>query len=989
MQRVPQGPRQGPQTFIRLDRSARPLSALPTPATRNVADATVDKGRKKLDRAGRQQIYSDSTLSQRDLPRLTIEGIVFRLYDPEVIRKESVIKVTSVQSTGFGSVNDSRMGVVTQDEVCTTCQSIVWTCPGHPGHIELEEPVIHPHKDVVRTVVSVLKSVCNSCSGLLLTREDILQIGMDQAPIDRIRLIEKASENLPCRNARDANCPVRSCPTNPKYIPPKPNEVAITYTIKKKVHTREVRDILDIFSRISPEDAELLGFMNGSHPRFMIIQALPVDPPRARPPGMQEDGVQKPNDITEHLIHIVSYNEQLKTETSAEKRIKLISNLTQAIRTMMQGSDSGYRGAMKRQEMNRKTKINDKQQGVIRAIIHGKTSMYSGRAVIVPAPDIKFGQILIPEAMAEILTKTDTVTVHNQENLQKMLRDGKIKIITPISGDNKGQASVVQDHHRQQYQLKIGDTVERWLQNGDYVLVNRQPTLSKWSMMGSEVVIWDQLVIGLHMAETSPRNADFDGDEINIHVMQGPEAERELATTVNVKSCIMGAQDNRVEIGVVYEGLLASYLMTQPDVVIPAHRFYNYVAFLSNTDVAISSKVPRDPNDPHTLFERAERHGIYKPPRYPEGTPDNERHPVFGPNGQEAVLTGRLLFSATLPPDFSYKKEDVVIVDGILVSGVIKKNHIGLENDTIQQAILLQYGDNERVATFITDAYWVLQAWLTDRNTSVGIGDCISPDPKLKSRVMTISREGSAQIRDLGEPLSNPLDEERREKRINEILRETQGKIGVAVRETLPMSNSFRLMIESGAKGKIEDVVSITNYGGQKYSRGARMPLTIDNRTRSLPYFAHGDLNPQARGLCTHSYVEGLTPAEFIFQQAGSRDDLVTMAASTPDVGAMSHQMVRVMENLMVYDDHTVRDSTGNIIQFVYGGDGLDSERMTKVNIGGQVINTFINIARLVDNLNAQYGYSDVSAISEAQVPQFVENIDAMPEYIEQEYGDD
>ena len=243
-----------------------------------------------------------------ELPVSRIKGLKIAVANQEEIALGT--RITNSAASGENSVNDPRTGVVERDLVCPTCLQGV-TCTGHPGYIELVQPVLHP--SYIRDIIKILKVVCNSCSALLISKEDAEIRGiMKYAPELRLKKLEAASKDLTCSAHHGTGC--AQCNQNPIFVLKKSNEtgsVQIKSPGGQGSTTLPVKTIKDILDGISDEDAKTLGFEHGAHPRNFVITYLPVTPPQTRPSSIQ-DGNVKPDNLTNIYGRIVNANNAIK-----------------------------------------------------------------------------------------------------------------------------------------------------------------------------------------------------------------------------------------------------------------------------------------------------------------------------------------------------------------------------------------------------------------------------------------------------------------------------------------------------------------------------------------------------------------------------------------------------------------------------------------------------------------------------------------------------
>lgn len=853
-----------------------------------------------------------------------IEETSLQLFSKEELIKMSGIEIYSADDTGPHTLNDQRMGCADTGQ-CQSCNRYGLECVGHLGYIVLNSPIYHPL--YLREIIAVLSSVCRDCSKLRLPPGHIKSSGLMRFS-GKTRLMEIAKESLKFQ------CSNRDCRQNPEYITSSsktngnimykdPNTKGTD--LKAAQVPMKIKDVIEILKGISQEDTEVLGFENGTHPIRMILQAIAVLPPRARP-AAEVDGLQTINPLTQAYRDIIKINNALKVPIASGDTSAIIDQtmlLVKAITKLIEGSDTTMDTT---RELKGAKQMLQGKEGIVRQYIQAKRVNFSARTVVSPDPTLQFGQVRIPEVMAPYLTVPVTVFDANREELTRFLRTGKVKYITPAEDDLdmntvKKHRFTVLPSHIERYELKIGDLVERHLKNGDYVIFNRQPTLHRQSMMGGEVVLGKPLTIGIPLPYTSPLNADFDGDELNIHAVQTLGSIAELEGIVNVKDCIMNSQNNKPIMGLVMDSLTGALLLSDPDTVIDKYNFYDYMLMLQDG-------VP----DLISLNERLERHSV-KP------------------------YTGRALFSAFLPPDLYYNRGDVLIIDGVLVHGKLGKSTLGNSSNSLIQIIWNEYGAT-RVARFITDTYRVIDRWLTNRGFSIGIQDCLLKNPEEgEKQIETILEKSRVRVRALGEKFADPLSEERRQKQISMITNEAQAKIGeMIVKEQLNPDNAFKIMIESGAKGAPMNIAQISGALGQQFFMGERIKPSLTGMTRTLPYFPD-DIEIESRGFVTNSLIKGLTPAEMFMHSMASRQGLMDTALKTADSGSMHHQIVKVMEDMKVAYDGSVRDSRDVIYQFAYGEDGFEPRSLliTKTNVGSIV--SFIDIDYASQKINSKYGF--------------------------------
>lgn len=493
-------------------------------------DSTVKgSGNDRLDilRQNKRQLVEESR-NQEDLPEFMIESVVWTVYTLEELIAISVVRVTRPEKEGTNSVNDARMGIMDPTHNCASCRRDIFECPGHIGHIEFAKPMYHIL--AIRDIIKVLNCVCQSCGDLLANEDEIARIKL--YPVNqRLTHLEKISVGKLCRREPSSTLSKRCIPSGSRMIVCVPNhqfnsidsEKLGRIMIKKTEGTGKgkgkgkgtatkdelaIEQVIKIFKCIGAEQAKIMGFDNGSHPMRMILYAIPVIPPPYRQYVIY-DSRRRDDELTDMYVLIVKLNEELRIAMNLgdQGRIQsLYGLLVEKVRNFIKGSDGGVvKGRNEKDLLSLKQRLQGKE-ALIRSFLMGKRVNFSGRTVLSPEPNIKFGQIRVPQIMARTLTVPVLAFSVNIEQLRSLLKAGRVRSIVRNSGPKKGhEIEATPDT-----EILMGDIVNRWLQNGDYVAFNRQPTLHKQGFMGFEVVLGAPNTIGLHLSYTTAFNADFD-----------------------------------------------------------------------------------------------------------------------------------------------------------------------------------------------------------------------------------------------------------------------------------------------------------------------------------------------------------------------------------------------------------------------------------------------------------------------------------------------
>lgn len=885
-----------------------------------------------MTKAERDQSLTEIAQREAELPLLTIVGSAISLFSWEEMRRIAPVEVTTTQLEGLSSVNDPRMGVVSPTQPCMLCSQV--DCPGHYGRIDFRVPIYNPA--VIRELVSVLTCVCHGCGGLLVTEDVMRQRGFLRMGLDkRLSAMEKHCKGITScfrRKPKVEGGDIIPCGRNPEFVTTEIKENGeITYRIPKEEGSKVSKDdpiqvmtiqgkggVLEILNRISDEDARLLGFPEGSHPRNMIIWGILVPPPIARPP-VYEGGAMLHDQLTHMFVSIVKKVHDI--HNPSKKQNDPVKELYSTVRQMIfktEGKRLGHGEYLSLVE-----RIQGKQ-AIMRALLMGKRDNQCGRTVAGPDASLRFGEIRIPMAWAPVLTKHVTVTNYNIHNLTALMQTGHI---THITSKRTGLRRFYNPERR--YRLEVGDRVDRWLENGDRVVVNRQPTLHKSSMMAYRVVLSPKLTIGLHLSYTTPMNCDFDGDENNAWNPQDFEVEAECEIILGVKNNIMSAEQNRPNMGLVMNSILGSYLLTGEDVRVNHDLFAELLSMVTNQ------------NELLTLSARLTKYGVH--PR-----------------------SGAAVFSAMLPPDFYYDNKGVKIMEGILVSGRIKKSHVGTSHRSIIQELWTKYRE-QRTADFFTDAPWIVGKWLIEHGFSVGLNDMITLEYDengvqydknqriLKQELAKIY----VQLESLGGKLDDPMEEQYRKRMINNLVNIAEG-IGLRLAdEAFSGDNSIGIMTDkgSGTKGGVANIGQMMGSVGQQFLRGQRLQPKLSGGRRILPVYDYDSNDPEAHGFIPESFFTGVSPTGLFFLQMAGREGLLDTALKTSETGSMQHKMIKALENIVVAYDGSIRNTIGTMFSPMYNAGYDIAEMMAVENPEKPDFSSFIDLKQVARELNAQRGW--------------------------------
>ncbi|BDA48126.1 probable DNA-directed RNA polymerase II subunit RPB1 [Coccomyxa sp. Obi] len=864
--------------------------------------------------------------SYSSAPLRRVKGIQFGILDPDYLRRYSVAKIDVPQAYEQGrpklnGLSDPRLGTMDRAIKCTTDGANQQDSPGYFGHIELAKPVFHI--GFITTVMKVLRCVSFHSSKLLIDKDDpkFKQAIRTKNPEARLRAFVALCGSKRFDEETGAPQPAyRLEVTRIMAEFPRPKDDDADIDMGTEVERRQemtAEKVHEIFKRISDEDCTALGFNpKYARPDWMILTVFPVPPPPVRPSVMMDSSARCEDDLTHKLAEIIRHNNVLRKAEENGAPQHIIRQYTDVLQhdvvTYMDNTKPGV--PVSQQRSGRAIKSISQRlkgkEGRVRGNLMGKRVDFSARTVISGDPNISIDELGVPWSIALNLTYPETVTPHNFKWLQQLVENGP----HPPAGQTGAKYIIREDGQRLDLRflrkdsdrhLEFGYKVERHLVNGDYVLFNRQPSLHKMSMMGHKVRILPYSTFRLNLSVTSPYNADFDGDEMNMHVPQTPETRTETREIMMVPRNIVSPQANKPVIGIVQDTLLGCRLMTKRDTFIGKDLFMNILMWLEDWD----GKIPMP--------------AILKP---------------------KPLWTGKQVFNLILPrvnirrqsawykdndpKDFSIMDSQVLIQNGELLTGTLCKKTLGASGGSLIHVIWMEEGP-EAARAFLSQTQYLVNHWLLQHGFSIGIGDTVA-DAQTMYSISDIIAKAKGKVKGLTEKLQRSELEPKPgmsmldsfEQEVNQELNKARDDAGKEAQSSLPHTNNVVRMVTAGSKGSFINISQMIACVGQQNVEGKRIPFGFQRRT--LPHFTRDDLGPESRGFVENSYLRGLTPQELFFHAMGGREGLIDTAVKTSSTGYIQRRLVKAMEDLMIKYDGTVRTANGSVVQFLYGEDGMD-----------------------------------------------------------------
>ena len=837
-----------------------------------------------------------------------IVGIQICIFSPEEVERRSVVEITNPgtyegNEPKIGGLFDPRMGVLENGKECRSCGQTNHKCPGHFGHFRLARPVYYIQ--FMPYIMNVLSCVCLNCSKLLIDKTYRKNILLRRGEARWREVLTACKEIKRCGQDTEDGCgatqPSRFVREGIARIVAEWDE--LDQDKAKQRQPLEVEYVLRLFRRITDEDVDFMGLNRfWCRPDWMICTVLPIPPPQVRPSVIQDNNQRSEDDLTHKLAEIIKTNNSsllARIEAGAEKSVidEWTNVLQYHVATLVDNQIPGVAPSAQRNGRPLKSiqqRLGSKE-GRIRYNIQGKRVEFSARSVITPDPNISIAELGVPEKIAMNLTRPERVTTINRDRLYRFIQNGPDKHPGAKSIRRMDGRIISLKHvNTSEITLHHGDIVNRHLMDGDIVLFNRQPTLHRMSMMGHRVKVLKGKTFRLNVSVTAPYNADFDGDEMNLHAPQSLEAATELEEIAAVPHQIVSPRHALPLISIVQDTLVGSFRLTRENVSFNRREFMNLMMWNKKFDGTLP---------------QPKAGGRFK---------------------------GHQVLSALLPPInlemMNSSKKKVKIQEGEVLEGQFDKSIYSKASKGIIHVTFNDYGSKETV-DLIDSLQNTMEQFLVYNGFSVGISDLIA-DAGTKEEMGKKIQEKKTEVentllqlhQDLFDNNTGKSNQAEFEDRTFGILNKALELAGDAGQASLANENRMTAMVRAGSKGGPINIAQMIACVGQQNIEGKRIPYGFEDRT--LPHFKRYDDSAAARGFIENSFISGLTPQEFYFHAMSGREGLIDTAVKTAETGYIQRQLIKAMEDLVTQYDGTVRDANMNIAQFHYGEDGISATKI-------------------------------------------------------------
>ncbi|KAL6928650.1 DNA-directed RNA polymerase III subunit C1 (rpo31) [Hanseniaspora valbyensis] len=902
-----------------------------------------------------------------------VEVITRDLYD---------IEKPGRQAKQSGAI-DTRMGVSSAKPGaigCKTCNGNLTECHGHFGHIKLALPVFHI--GYFKNIITILQSVCKCCGNILLSDTHKRQFLMElkkNGTIDNLKkmnilkkILEQCKKQRRCHNCGAINGVVKKAAAGGtsaalkivhdtfrwvgKKSPPERErwigdwrEVfnknpELEKFMKKAFDDLNPLKVLNIFKQIKPEDCELLGMdpLKNGRPETYLWRYIPAPPVCIRPSVMMQDSPSSnEDDLTVKLTEIVwtsslikqgmdrgiGINQMMEQWDYLQMSVAMYINsdsVNPAAMPGIQGIGGGSSGNNSKVKPIRGLCQRLKgKQGRFRGNLSGKRVDFSGRTVISPDPNLSIDEVAVPMRVAKVLTYPERCTRYNIKKLQKLIKNGP----DVYPGANYVLKKYEDSRRNLRFgnrenvakQIQIGDIVERHIEDGDIVLFNRQPSLHRLSILSHYAKIRPWRTFRLNECVCTPYNADFDGDEMNLHVPQTEEARAEAINLMGVKNNLLTPKSGEPIIAATQDFITGSYLISHKDSFFNKAEFTQLLSMMSNANMHFDIPPPAIMKPCYLWTGKQVFSLLIKP---------SSQSPVtINLDAKNKVYLKPT--NPLWPNEMSANDGFVVIRGSQILSGVMDKSVLGDgKKHSVFYTILRDFGAKE-AAEAMNRMAKLCARFLGNRGFSIGIED-VTPAAELKAMKEDMVETAYEKCDDLIESYESGKletqpgcnEEETLEAKIGGLLSKVREEVGdVCIRE-LDCMNAPLIMATCGSKGSTLNVSQMVAVVGQQIISGNRVPDGFQDR--SLPHFPKNSKTPPSKGFVRNSFFSGLSPPEFLFHAISGREGLVDTAVKTAETGYMSRRLMKSLEDLSCQYDNTIRTSSNGIVQFTYGGDGLD-----------------------------------------------------------------
>ncbi|TIB69160.1 hypothetical protein E3P77_00623 [Wallemia ichthyophaga] len=794
----------------------------------------------------------------------------------------------------------------------------------------------------------------------------------------------------------------------------KANNKANAAALKRSERVMPASEVQSHLHRLFQNEKPLVSIIFSRHGPFptseamadiFFMSAIPVPPTRFRPAARMGDALMEhPQNellgaVLQTSLRIRDYNNEMSALNDKEYAQTMANNsslgadgvkiirdrtyqrlleelitLQHGVNSFIDSSKNPARLPQGREPTPGVKQVLEKKEGLFRKHMMGKRVNHAARSVISPDVNIETSEIGVPPVFAKTLTYPEPVTAFNVSYLRKLVingpknypgasmiqyEDGRMESLEKKSQEQRTAIAnqLLTPSNRPDNQNKmttrttsINKKVFRHLRDGDLLLLNRQPTLHKPSMMAHKAkVLHGERTIRMHYANCKSYNADFDGDEMNMHFAQSAIAKAEMKFIANNDSQYLVPTSGKPLRGLIQDHVVAGSWMTMKSTFFSRDEYQQllYGALRPENDYTGGGRV-------HLLPP-----AIWKPKPLWTGKQiiSTILQNITPANARGLNLESESKVKAEYLPAWGSNENKVVILDGVVCSGIIDSSQFGTSSYGLVHSVFELYG-SDIAGKLLSILSRLFTKYLQHRGFTCRMDDLILTDDGNKDRDNILqSTKGygfEAAIDSIGLTKEQSEGSEGKRNvlmRLEEVLRDDD-KLAMMdqastskneqiksqiLKKTLPNglwrhfpSNHFQAMVLTGSKGSAVNASQISCLLGQQSLEGRRVPVMVSGKT--LPCFKPFETDMRAGGFVAQRFLTGIRPQEYYFHCMAGREGLIDTAVKTARSGYLQRCLIKHLEGIKVHYDHTVRDSDNSVIQFQYGEDALDVTKQVYLN---------------------------------------------------------
>ena len=634
--------------------------------------------------------------------------------------------------------------------------------------------------------------------------------------------------------------------------------------------------------------------------------------------------------------------------------------LQDAVNSLIDRDRNPVQGQAGRQNAEGIKQLLEKKEGLFRKNMMGKRVNFAARSVISPDPNIETNEIGVPPVFAKKLTYPEPVTNHNFYELKEAVLNGVEKWPGAAAIENEnGQVINLRTKNFEERQALANQLlapssthvngaknkkVHRHLNNGDIVLMNRQPTLHKPSIMAHRArVLPGEKTIRMHYANCNTYNADFDGDEMNMHFPQNEIARSEALQIADTDHQYLVATSGKPLRGLIQDHVSMGVWLTNRDTFFNRDDYYQllYACLRPENNHTTSAKI--ETVNPAVVKPRA----MWTGKQIISSVLKN----ITPITHEGLTLTGKSQtpgdrWEGELGRNKDDKEDKVIFQNGELLCGILDKAHLGPTGGGFVHSVYEAYGHTV-AGKLLSVLGRLLTKFLHMRAFTCGMDDLVLTEKGEKDRIIKLSEAETIGLEVAMKYVTLDTNPDAADKellmRLQDVLRDGEKQAGLdsvynsrtatlssavtsaclpsGLRKPFP-KNQMQAMTTSGAKGSSVNANLISCNLGQQVLEGRRVPVMVSGKT--LPSFKPFETRVRAGGYITDRFLTGVKPQEYYFHAMAGREGLIDTAVKTSRSGYLQRCLIKGMEGLKVEYDTSVRDSDGTLVQFLYGEDGLD-----------------------------------------------------------------